>query len=165
MSVEVLKSTPVLPKATPPKAAPKTEVAAAAKPADPPALKSDALQVSKIITISGGAFTGAVLGSASGALGYGALDLFLNKGDALGTASKFGGGIGAAAGFVSGAVIANITDSKLKATLYSALAGAGTGAVAGAVAYKSLQVSALSAVVGAFSGAVAGFTTSKLLGH
>lgn len=163
MSVEILKPTPLVPAVatstkTPVPVAPKTEKPAAH-------IQADTLKVSKVITISGGALTGGVLGALTGAVGCGALDLFLNKGQAVGTASKFGGGIGAAAGFASGAVIANITDTKLKATLYSALAGAGTGAVAGVAAHKTLQAAALAAAVGALSGAVSGFTTSKLLGH
>lgn len=126
---------------------------------------STARPVSPIIKMSGGAFTGIMIGGATSGALWGAANLFLDKGSSLAAASKFGAASGAVSGFVSGAIIANMTDSKLEATLYSALAGAGTGAAIGGATFKNLPAALISGGIGAVSGAVSGFTTSHLLGN
>lgn len=144
--------------------------AVAAAPAEKkPQMASDSVKlqsrpVSKVITISGGAFTGSIIGGATGGILMGAGDLFLGGAQSLKAATTAGAGIGATAGFVSGAVIANMTDSKLKATLYGSLAGAGLGALSGGAAFKNLPAAAISGAIGAVSGGVSAFTTSHLLG-
>ncbi|PIQ23978.1 hypothetical protein COW36_05520 [bacterium (Candidatus Blackallbacteria) CG17_big_fil_post_rev_8_21_14_2_50_48_46] len=121
--------------------------------------------VSPIITISGGAFAGSLVGAATGGLLMGAGDLFLGGAQSVKQATAFGGGFGAVAGFISGGVVANLTDSKLKATLFGAISGAGIGAVAGGAMAKNLPAALISGGVGAVSGGVSAFMTSKWLGH
>ncbi|MGE3728763.1 MAG: hypothetical protein AB7I41_24645 [Candidatus Sericytochromatia bacterium] len=128
------------------------------------ALKSKG-EVSPIITISGGAFAGSLVGAASGSLLMGAADLILGGGSSLKQMTQFGGGMGAISGFVSGAVVANMTDSKLKATLYGTLSGAALGAATGGASFKNLPAALVSGAVGGISGGVSAFMTSKWLGH
>jgi hypothetical protein len=132
--------------------------------ADKLALKSKG-EVSPIITISGGAFAGSLVGAASGGLMMGAADLIMGGGSSFKQMTQFGGGMGAVSGFVSGAVVANMTDSKLKATLYGTLSGAALGAVSGGAAFKNLPAALVSGGVGAVSGGISAFMTSKWLGH
>jgi len=132
--------------------------------ADKLALKTNG-EVSPIITISGGAFAGSLVGAASGGLLMGAADLILGGGSSIKQMTQFGGGMGAVTGFVSGAVVANLTDSKLKATLYGTLTGAALGAASGGASFKNLPAALVSGGVGAVSGGISAFMTSKWLGH
>ena len=122
-------------------------------------------EVSPIITISGGAFAGSLVGATSGGLLMGAADLIMGGGSSIKQMTQYGGGMGAVTGFVSGAVVANMTDSKLKATLFGTLSGAALGTVSGGAAFKNLPAALVSGGVGAVSGGVSAFMTSKWLGH
>lgn len=132
--------------------------------ADKLSLKSKG-EVSPIITISGGAFAGSLVGAASGGLLMGGADLIIGGGSSLKEMAKFGGGMGALSGFVSGAVVANMTDSKLKATLYGTLSGAALGMATGGASFKNIQAALVSGGVGAVTGGVSAFMTSKWLGN
>lgn len=151
--------------------APKT----AAKPVETPQVVAEAdevkiktqtaREVSPIITLSGGAFAGSLVGGVTGAVLTGGADIIWGKAQSLAEASSFGGGVGAAAGFISGGVVAHLTDSKLKATLYGAASGAVIGAVAGARMAKNVPAALVGGGLGAITGATSAFTTSHWLGH
>lgn len=174
-NITLVNSTPLqtLPAPTPAKKAesPASEGKAKVDPKTLPLAEADKLslkskgEVSPIITISGGAFAGSLVGAASGSLLMGAADLFLGGGSSIKQMTQFGGGMGAITGFVSGAVVANLTDSKLKATLYGTLSGAALGAVSGGASFKNLPAALVSGGVGAVSGGISAFMTSKWLGH
>ena len=121
-------------------------------------------RVSPMITIPGAGLSGAMVGGTTGAVGFGLLDIAFGKSESVMQAAKTGAGIGAVAGFVSGAAVANLTDSKLEATLYGALSGAGVGALSGGALFKNAQAAVLTGALGAVSGAVSGFATSYWLG-
>lgn len=162
-----LPAQPLTPAAAKPAAA--TQDTAAAKVTETK-LQGDSLElgakkVSPIITISGGAFAGSMVGGLTGGAMLGLADIAFGKGESFVQAAQTGAGVGAVSGFVSGAVVANMTDSKWKATLYGALSGAGLGALSGGAVFKNPQAALVTGAVGAVSGAVSAFTTSKWLGN
>lgn len=127
-------------------------------------LHIQARKTSPIIEISGGAATGSIIGGLTGASLMSLGDIAFNRASSVLEAGATGGSFGSLAGLASGALIAQVTDSKWKATLYGALTGAGTGAIYGGAKFQNGQAALVTGVIGAVSGASSAYATASLLG-
>ncbi|PIQ23219.1 hypothetical protein COW36_19020 [bacterium (Candidatus Blackallbacteria) CG17_big_fil_post_rev_8_21_14_2_50_48_46] len=120
---------------------------------------------SPVMNVLGGSFAGLLVGGSVGGLGAGVADMVINNGYDLVGAFSFGARLGAGVGLLTGATVAQLTDTKTKAGVYGTLAGAIAGGAVGLIAERSLYAVSLGASFGAVTGGASSVAVSHFLGH
>lgn len=145
------------------KLAPKTASADTPKQAKPETLSlgQDIVEIRKGIfpTLKGAAGGAIAGGTLAGAGTFAAAKAFGDEYAEL--AIVMGGGLGALAGGITGAVVANLTDDKSKASMYGALVGGGVGLAVG-LASKDLKSAVVWSALGAGAGVGGAFAGSAV---